>query len=150
MNRSTIGLLTAILGIVLVSGLSWLNIFQARSQLNQEQAQLDQARTTLLEQKAAFEQEQTKYREETLSRDLSESWGGVPAQWVLHPNFRTTLRYRETMKSWFGQGLQTTSISPTIKAKAQTITLETLQQLDGEGKGAILKFLYQENLIGQL
>jgi len=64
---------------------------------------------------------------------------------------RTTLlsAYRDRMRTLMQQGLKPPTLSPTARAQAQTLTLDTLAQLDGPGRGDLLQFLYQNRLIGQ-
>jgi hypothetical protein len=45
------------------------------------------------------------------------------------------------------RGLATSSVDDEVRSVARTLTLTTLERLDGARKGAVLRFLYEADLI---
>lgn len=109
------------LAAVLLLVLSWLDIQRIRSQLKQERISLSQKKADL----HWAQIDQNKNRVEVLSG------------------------YFQTIQLFIDRGLKEPSAPPGLIKEAEKITLETLPQLDGRGKGELLLFLYSESLIGK-
>lgn len=114
------GIVIALGSLLLVSG-AGIYLVRSQTQLRPERTRLESEKRELAAPQAILEQRR--------QRLLGE--------------------YFEQMEGLFKQGLKTTSPSLNVVRQAEALTQEFLLPLDGKGKGALLKFLYQEELIGQ-